>query len=215
MRPTLRFNERFDDYGINRKIVKRKTRRGDYGLFANEPIAKGEIIYFEDDETHYWDEVVLTVEELAELREEEFRVFWCYGTQRGINQFSGPLTFDSVTKDIGYFMNHSCDPTCWYIHDEAMEARRDIDAGDEITYDYSTSDIHRQYFECGCGAPNCRKRITEIDWRLMKSVYGDHYLNYINELEKQLVEDGEKLADYLKYLNDLIKKIESSFLLLP
>ena len=39
-------------------------------------------------------------------------------------------------------MNHSCDPTCWFTDEdpEVMVACRDIQEGEEITYDYATSE---------------------------------------------------------------------------
>lgn len=211
MKPILRFNEQFDRYGINRKIVKRNISRGDYGLFVLEPIAKGELIYFEDRTIHHWDDVLLRVEEVAVLTPQEFRVFWRFCTQIGINEFSGPLTCESVEKDIGYFMNHSCDPSAWYIDDEAMEARRELAPGEEITYDYCTCDIHDQYFECQCGSPNCRRQLSAGDWKLMKPVYGEHYLSYINQLEKRLDGGEDGLADYLQTLNLFIREMEEKF----
>lgn len=64
------------------------------------------------------------------------------------------------------FMNHSCDPNCYYlkhgigIYD--VVAFRDIEAGEELTHDYTASSINqlegRFYFEerCNCGSPDCR-----------------------------------------------------------
>lgn len=211
MKPVIRFNEQFDAFGINRKIVKRELGHGDFGLFAIEPITKGEIIYFEDNELHQWDEVVLSVAEIAQLSGEKFRIFWRYATQCGLNQLAGPLTLTAVEKDIGYFMNHSCDPTCWYIHDEAMEARRDVRPDEEITYDYCTSDVHTQGFSCNCGAANCRRQVTGNDWQLMKPIYGDHYLTYINELARHLANGCEQTSNDLKHIDDSIRKMEASF----
>src|SRR5262249_32692782 len=55
------------------------------------------------------------------------------------------------------FMNHSCDPNAWFVDDETMTARRDIKAGEEVTYDYATSETRDSfYLECRCGSPLCR-----------------------------------------------------------
>jgi len=66
---------------------------------------------------------------------------------------------------IAMFINHCCDPNC-----ETDEVRgkiwvyalRNIQAGEELTYDYNlvaeesdTPAVKRQY-ACGCGARNCR-----------------------------------------------------------
>jgi hypothetical protein len=71
-----------------------------------------------------------------------------------------------LSSDGSEYMNHSCDPnTCW-IDDETMVASRDIRPGDEVTFDYATSDVHvwwRAKWVCHCGAPGCRKIITGRD----------------------------------------------------
>jgi hypothetical protein len=46
-----------------------------------------------------------------------------------------------------------------------MTATRDIAAGDEITFDYCTSNDWPQDWACACGAPQCRGRITGQEWR--------------------------------------------------
>ena len=49
------------------------------------------------------------------------------------------------TVDISNFMNHSADPTCWFVdggveYEGVMVATRDLRPGDEITFDYATSE---------------------------------------------------------------------------
>ncbi len=75
------------------------------------------------------------------------------------------------------FMNHSCDPNTWWLDDETMIARRDIQPGEEITYDYATTEIQIDFeMNCRCGSPNCRGVVTNKDhlkpeWQ---AIYGDH-----------------------------------------
>ncbi|KAL7683122.1 putative AWS domain, histone-lysine N-methyltransferase, H3 lysine-4 specific [Plasmopara halstedii] len=65
------------------------------------------------------------------------------------------------------FINHSCDPNCrvekWEVNGEercAIFARRDIIAGEELTFDYKFQSFSKtEITECLCGAPNCRKVI--------------------------------------------------------
>jgi SET domain-containing protein len=54
------------------------------------------------------------------------------------------------------FVNHSCDNNT-VVKDLCDLAVRDIQVGEEITSDYSSSDSGDQSFQCSCGAPNCRK----------------------------------------------------------
>ena len=46
-----------------------------------------------------------------------------------------------------------------------MTATRDVALGDEITFDYCTSNDWPQDWTCACGAPACRGRITGEEWR--------------------------------------------------
>ena len=62
-------------------------------------------------------------------------------------------------------MNHSCDPTCWFEGSYLMTATRDVAPGDEITFDYCTSNDWPQDWACACGAAACRGRITGDEWR--------------------------------------------------
>jgi SET domain-containing protein len=58
------------------------------------------------------------------------------------------------------FINHSCDPNC---ETEEIEgrvwiiARRNIAAGEELTYDYYLYDGDEDDAACNCGAKSCRK----------------------------------------------------------
>lgn len=62
------------------------------------------------------------------------------------------------------FMNHSCDPNTWWADDNTMVARRDILPGEELTYDYATTDITIPFvMTCHCGATNCRAVVTNRD----------------------------------------------------
>jgi SET domain-containing protein len=70
-------------------------------------------------------------------------------------------------EGVAAFINHSCDPNCeadeikgrvWII------AARDIQAGEELTYDYNLYDGDLDDLsECLCGAPNCRGSMYSED----------------------------------------------------
>lgn len=67
-------------------------------------------------------------------------------------------------------LNHSCDPNAWLEGDVTLIARRDIAAGEEITLDQGTWNFDDSEYtwdeaDCACGAPTCRKRLTERDWQ--------------------------------------------------
>jgi uncharacterized protein len=76
------------------------------------------------------------------------------------------------------FLNHSCDPNGGIKGSVRLYALRDIKAGEEITFDYSTSEADQRWFlNCRCGSKKCRKRIQSIQF-LPSNVY-DAYLPYI------------------------------------
>ena len=62
-------------------------------------------------------------------------------------------------------MNHSCDPNTWWADGKSIVARRNIRPGEEVTYDYSTTDVDLVFeMECACGSSNCRGRISNLDY---------------------------------------------------
>lgn len=67
---------------------------------------------------------------------------------------------------IGAFVNHSCDPNCGIqlVNDRVFFVSiRDIRAGEEITFDYSTTmDSENWKMNCLCGSPQCRGLITDF-----------------------------------------------------
>jgi hypothetical protein len=61
--------------------------------------------------------------------------------------------------------NHSCSPNAGFVTGEPiLYALRDISAGEEICWDYSTSISYPGWtLECRCGSPRCRG--TVLPWQ--------------------------------------------------
>lgn len=77
-----------------------------------------------------------------------------YSIQIGENEHINP------ELDGGKYMNHSCDPNCEMNEDLQMVALNDINAGDELTFDYTTTESEIiAPFDCKCGSAQCRGRI--------------------------------------------------------
>jgi hypothetical protein len=79
-------------------------------------------------------------------------------------------------------LNHSCDANAWLTDEVTLVARRDIAVGEEITMDqgtwnYDVAEYTVDFEDCTCGAPNCRVRLTENDWRLpgVQAAYRGHF----------------------------------------
>ena len=64
----------------------------------------------------------------------------------------------NVLENFARFLNHSCSPNC---SAELIEGRiwivalRDIESGEELTFDYGYDLEFFREHECHCGAPNC------------------------------------------------------------
>ena len=60
------------------------------------------------------------------------------------------------------FVNHSCNPNCYVRYgDFALIALRDINKGEELSYNYCTTeeDLEQFSFPCSCGAETCIKEV--------------------------------------------------------
>jgi SET domain-containing protein len=86
-------------------------------------------------------------------------------------------------------LNHSCDPNGWLTDEVTLIARRDIAAGEEITLDQGTwnfDDTEYTWDEasCGCGARDCRGRLTENDWKLpeVQKRYAGHFHPFVQAM---------------------------------
>lgn len=99
-----------------------------------------------------------------------------------------------------FFENHSCDPSTWFEDDITMTARRDIAEGEEITYDYSTTesyiDPEMETIVCRCGSPVCRGRILGEDWQRpeLQARYDGHWMSYLGAKICQVHGQHDKAA---------------------
>jgi SET domain-containing protein len=73
-------------------------------------------------------------------------------------QIGDDLWLCSDGSHLDDFINHSCDPNAGFAEGElVLHALRDIAAGEEICWDYSTSISEPGWFlECLCGSARCR-----------------------------------------------------------
>lgn len=128
-----------------------KETAGGLGAFAAEPIRKGETVAAFGG----W------ILSLSSLR--EFDAASVYRSiQIDDDLYIAPL--DSAGP--GDMINHSCDPTCGLSGSQLLTARRDIELGEPLAFDYAMSDTSDyDEFACACGTPACRGRITGNDWK--------------------------------------------------
>jgi D-alanine-D-alanine ligase-like ATP-grasp enzyme len=144
-----------------------------YGVYATRTIRAGELIQPYEEQPQ-----VLVSRAHAERS-------WTESQKRDFRRYAYPLTEElwvMWTKSPADWrpLNHSCDPTAW-LEGLDVVARRDIQAGEQITLDYATfcNEVMEE-FVCQCGARDCRGIIRGAD-HLQPFVgrYGDHVSDYV------------------------------------
>jgi len=121
------------------------------GVFALQPINKGELIAIFGGFVLDWDSFKTLPEKNRSL-----------SIQVEENYLLVPEAIGQ-----GDYFNHSCDANAGLVGQIILSALRDIQAGEEVCFDYAMSDCSPyDEFDCLCGAHNCRKRVTGNDWQI-------------------------------------------------
>jgi SET domain-containing protein len=76
----------------------------------------------------------------------------------------GPGEYLGESGGLDDYVNHACDPNLGFVEGTlTLVALRDIAAGDELFWDYSTAMNEPGWgFSCTCGGPSCRGRVTSF-----------------------------------------------------
>ena len=126
--------------------------KGGKAVFAKQPLASGELVAL-------WGGYIIDQAGLDKLPLNEQG----HTVQVSDGHFLAPLNMDEPADQI----NHSCQPNCGLQGQIMLVAMREIQAGEEITFDYAMTDSSPfDEFECGCGATLCRGKVTQYDWML-------------------------------------------------
>lgn len=140
--------------------------KGGRGLFARERVRAGETLLV-------WGGDVFTGEMLSRMSEEKHRLSV---------QIEEDLYLVTPNEGPADWVNHSCDPNAGLVGQIVLVALRDIKPGDEICFDYATSDgSPYDEFECGCASRLCRHHVTGDDWKQpeLQKRYQGHFSPYI------------------------------------
>jgi uncharacterized protein len=94
-----------------------------------------------------------------------------YSLQISEDFILGPIKKSEVSN-ADYF-NHSCEPNAGFKGQIFLVSMKDIKKGQEITFDYAMvlqkmKNVKFYKMKCLCGTKECRKLITENDWKLKK-----------------------------------------------
>ena len=125
------------------------------GIFAIEPFQKGELVAV-------WGGKIYTLDEVSQLS----ILFPQFGTHT-VSVFPGYyLGSENLFEfDDAELINHSCDANVGIKGQIILVARRKIQSGEELTFDYDTTEIVAEPFQCQCGSAKCRNIIDGGAWK--------------------------------------------------
>jgi hypothetical protein len=149
--------------------------KGRYGLFALEPVRKGELLIM-------WGGTVLHETDYRLLPPEFAPLI--VQVEEGLFLLTKP-----GEEGPGDYINHSCNPNAGISGNIGIVAMRDIAPDEEVCYDYAMTDgSPYDEFVCACGAPNCRGYITGDDWRnpLLWERYEGYFSLYLQRRIERL-----------------------------
>lgn len=128
-------------------------RNGSYGIYAARPLRKGEVVFRGEERPQ---RIVTRAHVEARWNEADRETFYRYAYPIGSDVY---VLWDTDPAEWAP-QNHACEPNTLFVGLNVVAAR-DIDAGAELTLDYATCyDSRMVPFDCTCGSPRCRRRIT-------------------------------------------------------
>jgi len=151
---------------LSPKTIVGESRIHEKGLFARESIRKDEIICVKGG--YIFDRA--TLKSAPE---------WFRAAEISVAEdlFIGPVR-EKEREGSMIFSNHSCDPNIGVQGQIVFVAMRDIQAGEELTHDWATTDDDDYQLQCNCGSVSCRKVLTGQDWR--KKELQEKYAGYFS-----------------------------------
>lgn len=130
------------------QITRRRSKLHGWGVFALEPITKNSRII------DYAGELIDHTESCKrETKYLKKGCIWCFTVNRRWVRDA------NVDGNIARFVNHACRPNCYSQIDGKtiwIRAGRNIEAGEELTYDYYTDG--ERIIHCNC-RPGCKRRL--------------------------------------------------------
>ena len=100
------------------------------------------------------------------------------------------------------YINHSCDPNVYVKHTAGVRyvlAIKNLNAGQEITFDYCVNGYGDEVWQCNCGSSKCRKTVHIDYFRLPR----EKQLEYLPYIDKWFLRENKKK------LNEIIGNTDS------
>jgi hypothetical protein len=157
--------------------VRAEPEKGGFGVYAMEAVAAGEIV-------SVWGGYIVDADQLDTLPHE---------VQQHTVQIEEGLYLATIGgAESADFINHSCDPNLGLRGQITLVALRDIEAGEEVCFDYAMTDsTPYDEFECHCGMPNCRGIVRGDDWKLPElwAKYASYFSPYLQRRIDRLAQE--------------------------
>jgi len=151
----------------NKKVEIKETEKYGKAVFAKSKIKKGEVIGVFDGKV-YEAERAMLLPDVPPLRAGRHAV-----------QFEKTKWRDGKVRGVARYIAHSCDPNCGIKTFFEVTAMRDIEKGEEISWDYAMTENSDFRMECKCGAKACRKVIGA--YSMMPASVRKKYKGFISE----------------------------------
>jgi SET domain-containing protein len=106
---------------------------------------------------------------------------------RSLQLNSNTYLLSGNNPEAGDMINHSCKPNCGIAGTSSVQAIRDIEIDEELTFDYAMSDSSQyDQFKCACEKEGCREKVTGMDWQNkdLQTKYRNYFSSYIEKLIK-------------------------------
>jgi SET domain-containing protein len=145
----------------------RAAGRKGLGIFAVEPIARGETV------AAFGGHVV---------RREEFKRLDQDRQSHSLQIDTDLYLVSPVDLEAADYVNHSCEPNAGLLGNVIVVAMTGIGSGEEICFDYAMCDADDyDEFVCECGTPSCRGLITGADWKRpeLQERYAGYFSSYL------------------------------------
>jgi uncharacterized protein len=150
-------------YASPRLVGRRSRKTGGRGVYARELIRRGELLVV-------FAGSALEGRDIPSLTDDERRL---------LLQVEEDLYLISHVEGWADWVNHCCEPNAGLRGQVTLVAMRDIQAGEEVCYDYAMSDgSGYDAFDCLCGAVVCRRHVGGDDW--MKEELWERYRGYFS-----------------------------------
>ena len=161
---------------LNPKAQIQKVSDKGTGSFAQEIICQGEIVAS-------FGGFVVQTKDLNDFSQDR--------VSRSIQASQTSYILSGTKPEPGDMVNHSCNPNCGAIGISTILAMKQIEVGQEITFDYAMTDASPyDEFICFCGEANCRKKITGNDWQLFE--IQEKYKGFFNSNIEKLILNSRK-----------------------